>query len=244
LVTFVVGHARDLSSNQFPGPEMANRIEGVLRGSDPEPATPFCGGGGGPAGLEALLHGPVQMWDAAQWCDFASGTGWMRHTFAGDGPVVAGPAGSNAPQLMVDSPIDLTTGVVPELGCIAPRGRTGPFATWPGRARQPPNRRLFSPWLPPKRLAVAAAPASQHDGCGRDQSGDRCHHQRRSRMGGERSRRLGLGHAGRRPQRGACGWPPSSVPPPSGLGGGPGSPPLAWSPAPGPAGDRRTGNLV
>lgn len=116
LIAFVVGHARDLSMNPFPGPEIANRLEGVLRGADPEPATPFLVVGDAPVGLEALLHGPVQLWDAAQWVVLPPGTGWLRHTFVGDGPVVAGPAGSIPPQLIVDSPIDLATGVVPGAG--------------------------------------------------------------------------------------------------------------------------------
>jgi hypothetical protein len=146
LVAFVIGHARDLSSHPFPAPEIATRLEAVLRGSDPEPATPFVVVGAAPGGLEALLHGPVQLWDAAQWVVLPPGMGWIRSTFAGDGPVVAGPAGSMPPQLVVDSPIDLTTGVVPGGGlALLPVASPDPSSPGSHVADAPMESDLSSP---------------------------------------------------------------------------------------------------
>ena len=226
---------RDLSDRIRSLPPSSRAAgSGAARQLTPSPPYRF-GRGRGASGLEALLHGPAQLWDAVQWVSCA-GHGLDALHLCRRRPRGGGPAGSVPPQLMVDSPIDLITGVVPGGGlALLPVAGPDPFAT-PAADTSAPDVRGTASDGSRESAAAPESPAAP-DTAGPPAVDDRS-------VAGTA---MGGGAAAPRPSPmpggGLSGDPAVAtivVPPPSGLGGGPGAPPAG----PGPTGRRRLVRLA
>ena len=113
LITFLVDGARNLADDPNGGRLLADHLRGVLVNGDPEPAVPFVTIGPSTAGLDALMHGPIQLWDGVRWHMVSPTPGWLRELLPSTGTVLTGPAGAQPPNLAIGSPLNLIMGVVP-----------------------------------------------------------------------------------------------------------------------------------
>jgi hypothetical protein len=113
LITFLVDGARNLADDPNGGRLLADHLRGVLVNGDPEPAVPFVTIGPSTAGLDALMHGPIQLWDGMRWHMVSPTPGWLRELLPATGTVLTGPAGAQPPNLAIGSPLNLISGVVP-----------------------------------------------------------------------------------------------------------------------------------
>ena len=113
LITFLVDGARNLADDPNGGRLLADHLRGVLVSGDPEPAVPFVTIGPSTAGLDALMHGPIQLWDGVRWHMVSPTPGWLRELLPATGTVLTGPAGAQPPNLAIGSPLNLVSGVVP-----------------------------------------------------------------------------------------------------------------------------------
>ncbi len=172
LITFLVDGARNLANDPNGGRLLADHLRGVLVNGDPEPAVPFVTIGPSTAGLDALMHGPVQLWDGVRWHMVSPTPGWLRELLPPTGTVLTGPAGAQPPNLAIGSPLNLITGVVPGGGLAivamptpppapAASGATGATTFTPER---PAPAEAQSPFAPPQADAprdVDAQPSEQ-----------------------------------------------------------------------------------
>ena len=87
LITFLVDGARNLADDPNGGRLLADHLRGVLVNGDPEPAVPFVTIGPSTAGLDALMHGPLQLWDGVRWHMVSPSPGWLRELLPAVGTV-------------------------------------------------------------------------------------------------------------------------------------------------------------
>jgi hypothetical protein len=135
LITFLVDGTRNLADDPNGGRLLADHLRGVLVNGDPEPAVPFVTVGPSTAGLDALMHGPIQLWDGMRWHMVSPTPGWLRELLPSTGTVLTGPAGAQPPNLAIGSPLNLISGVVPGGGLAIVAMPTPP----PAPAASPPT---------------------------------------------------------------------------------------------------------
>jgi hypothetical protein len=152
LITFLVDGARNLADDPNGGRLLADHLRGVLVTGDPEPAVPFVTIGPSTAGLDALMHGPIQLWDGLRWHMVSPSPGWLRELLPVTGTVLTGPAGAQPPNLAIGSPLNLISGVVPGGGLAIVAMPTPP----PAPAASP---MVGAAPLPPEPLAPAEGPS-------------------------------------------------------------------------------------
>ncbi len=156
LIAFLLQSARNVAHAADSGRQVADHVAGILASRDPEPGAPFAAVGPDGHGWVTILHGPVQAWDGTRWLAPTPSPGWLRAVLAPGPAVSVGPAGSPSPRLVIDSPYDLVSGMVPGGGVIvvpgAP-GSSGP-AGWSAATSSPPPQAAapagFSPPYPPQ----------------------------------------------------------------------------------------------
>jgi hypothetical protein len=162
LITFLVDGARNLAEDPNGGRLLADHLRGVLVNGDPEPAVPFVTIGPSTAGLDALMHGPIQLWDGLRWHMVSPTPGWLRELLPVTGTVLTGPAGAQPPNLVIGSPLNLIAGVVPGGGLAIVAMPTPPPAPaaspMAGTAPLPPESPVpaegRSPFAPPEMGAL------------------------------------------------------------------------------------------
>jgi len=178
LITFLVDGARNLADDPNGGRLLADHLRGVLVSGDPEPAVPFVTIGPSTAGLDALMHGPIQLWDGVRWHMVSPTPGWLRELLPATGTVLTGPAGAQPPNLAIGSPLNLVSGVVPGGGLAivavptappapAASGATGATALTPEGAAPAEAR---SPFAPPEADAARDVDAQPHEQSAPEQS--------------------------------------------------------------------------
>ncbi|HET9071150.1 MAG TPA: hypothetical protein VFN60_04490 [Acidimicrobiales bacterium] len=150
LLTFLHQSVRNVGPSARGGQLLADHIAGILAQRDPEPATAFAAVGPADGGWAALLHGPVQLWDGAQWLAPSPAEGWRSCSVTPRPALSVGPAGSAAPRLLAGSPYDLATGLVPGGGFLlvpagADLGRAAGFASGPTGGGAPDATRVGPP---------------------------------------------------------------------------------------------------
>lgn len=118
LISFLTQSARNLGPSARGGVHMVDHISGVLAMRDPEPEVPFAVIGPGDDGWAALLHGPVQAWDGADWLVPDAHPGWVKARVRPGPSVSVNAAGARVPTLSPDSIWDLESGVVPGSGFV------------------------------------------------------------------------------------------------------------------------------
>ncbi|HSS11176.1 MAG TPA: hypothetical protein VLL25_14915 [Acidimicrobiales bacterium] len=138
LITFLIDGARNLADDPNGGQLLADHLRGVLVNGDPEPAVPFVTIGPSAAGLDVLLHGPVQLWDGIRWHMVSPSPGWLREMLPTVGTLLTGPAGTQPPNLAISSPLNLVAGIVPGGGLAMIPIPTAPPAPPPVAAAPTP----------------------------------------------------------------------------------------------------------
>ena len=158
LITFLVDGARNLADDPNGGRLLADHLRGVLVNGDPEPAVPFVTIGPSTAGLDALMHGPLQLWDGVRWHMVSPSPGWLRELLPAVGTVLTGPAGAQPPNLAIGSPFNLVAGVVPGGGLAivpmptpppVPAQASAPSAAPPTPGPPTPSTSEGAPQVPP-----------------------------------------------------------------------------------------------
>jgi hypothetical protein len=118
LISFLAQSARNLGPSPLGGHQIAGHIGDVLSDRDPEPNVAFAVVGPSEQGWEALLHGPVQVWDGARWVAPNPKPGWLQAAIDPQPAITVGSAGAPTPALVPDTVWDLEAGVVPGAGFV------------------------------------------------------------------------------------------------------------------------------
>lgn len=131
LISFLTESARNLAPSPVGGDQLADHLVGVLSRRDPEPHVPFVALGPTEDGWTALLHGPVQVWDGANWTVPSPEPGWLRSKLSPRPALAVSVSGTAVPAPSPDSMWDLEAGVVPGGGFLlvpaVPAAGVGPL---------------------------------------------------------------------------------------------------------------------
>jgi FHA domain len=118
LISFLAQSARNLGPSPIGGRQIADHIGSVLADRDPEPNVAFAVVGPSETSWEALLHGPVQVWDGVRWLAPHPSPGWLQAAIDPQPAVTVSQGGSRTPALVPDAVWDLEAGVVPGAGFV------------------------------------------------------------------------------------------------------------------------------
>ncbi len=118
LISFLAQSARNLGPSPIGGRQIADHIGSVLGDRDPEPNVAFAVVGPSDISWEALLHGPVQVWDGVRWLAPNPSPGWLQAAIDPQPAVTVSHGGSRTPALVPDAVWDLEAGVVPGAGFV------------------------------------------------------------------------------------------------------------------------------
>ncbi len=118
LISFLAQSARNLGPSPIGGRQIADHIGSVLADRDPEPNVAFAVVGPSETSWEALLHGPVQVWDGVRWLAPNPSPGWLQAAIDPQPAVTVSQGGSRTPTLIPDAVWDLEAGVVPGAGFV------------------------------------------------------------------------------------------------------------------------------
>jgi hypothetical protein len=118
LISFLAQSARNLGPSPIGGRQIADHIGSVLADRDPEPNVAFAVVGPSETTWEALLHGPVQVWDGVRWLSPHPSPGWLQAAIDPQPAVTVSHGGSRTPALVPDAVWDLEAGVVPGAGFV------------------------------------------------------------------------------------------------------------------------------
>jgi hypothetical protein len=133
LISFLAQSARNLGPSPVGGRQIADHIGSVLSDRDPEPHVAFAVVGPSEGGWEALLHGPVQVWDGVRWLSPNPRPGWLQAAIDPQPAVTVGHGGSSTPALIPDAVWDLEAGVVPGAGFVLFPAVVAPVSPIDGR---------------------------------------------------------------------------------------------------------------
>jgi hypothetical protein len=150
LISFLAQSARNLGPSPVGGRQIADHIGSVLSDRDPEPHVAFAVVGPSENGWEALLHGPVQVWDGVRWLSPNPRPGWLQAAIDPQPAVTVGHGGSSTPALIPDAVWDLEAGVVPGAGFVLFPAVVSPVSAIDGRWLAGPG-----PVLAPEEPEVA-----------------------------------------------------------------------------------------
>jgi len=118
LISFLAQSARNLGPSPIGGRQIAEHIGSVLADRDPEPNVAFAVVGPSETSWEAILHGPVQVWDGVRWLSPHPNPGWLQAAIDPQPAVTVSQGGSRTPALVPDAVWDLEAGVVPGAGFV------------------------------------------------------------------------------------------------------------------------------
>jgi hypothetical protein len=118
LISFLAQSARNLGPSPIGGRQIAEHIGSVLADRDPEPNVAFAVVGPSETSWEAVLHGPVQVWDGVRWLAPHPSPGWLQAAIDPQPAVTVSQGGSRTPALVPDAVWDLEAGVVPGAGFV------------------------------------------------------------------------------------------------------------------------------
>jgi hypothetical protein len=133
LISFLAQSARNLGPSPVGGRQIADHIGSVLSDRDPEPNVAFAVVGPSEGGWEAVLHGPVQVWDGMRWLSPTPRPGWLQAVIDPQPAVTVGHGGSSTPALIPDAVWDLEAGVVPGAGFVLFPAVVAPVSPVDGR---------------------------------------------------------------------------------------------------------------
>jgi hypothetical protein len=133
LISFLAQSARNLGPSPVGGRQIADHIGSVLSDRDPEPSVAFAVVGPSETGWEALLHGPVQVWDGVRWLSPSPRPGWLQAAIDPQPAITVGHGGSSTPALIPDAVWDLEAGVVPGAGFVLFPAVVAPVSPIDGR---------------------------------------------------------------------------------------------------------------
>jgi hypothetical protein len=118
LISFLAQSARNLGPSPVGGRQIADHIGSVLADRDPEPNVAFAVVGPSETSWDAILHGPVQIWDGVRWLAANPNPGWLQASIDPRPAVTVSHGGSRTPALVPDAVWDLEAGVVPGAGFV------------------------------------------------------------------------------------------------------------------------------
>jgi hypothetical protein len=133
LISFLAQSARNLGPSPIGGRQISDHIGSVLADRDPEPNVAFAVVGPSESSWEAVLHGPVQVWDGVRWLAPNPSPGWLQASIDPQPAVTVSQGGSRTPALVPDAVWDLEAGVVPGAGFVLFPSVVTPLSPFDGR---------------------------------------------------------------------------------------------------------------